>query len=686
MMIEGSIEADKTTRSRTIARSGLSHVVATCLALSGAMHTATAETRIRIQGVPGKSENQLLGLLGGRLSQVRANPATPFRADDAAFLLQQMLQQDGYANASVAWKINGPNEIVLTAKNAARLSLGQVTIVGVDPSEHKRLARLFAAPAEKDQPPGPGTPPFREPDVATGLSYLVQDYQASGYWAATATVENRDLNSANGEISLVIRIKPGPLHTLTRPTITSSDPAITGPVTSAATPFAGQPANTANLNAMRKAVEDAFRSSGFPDAKVAMASQLDPPRFTPEFDITRGTRVRLHKIRATGFEKTNPARVERRMKDLEGEWYDATKFNQRLREFLATGAFRSVRTENTPVGDDSVDVTLHFEEGKAREFTFAAGAGSYDGPIFRILYGNRNVAGEMMGLTTGFEFTARGVLGDVRLTDPWLFGSDYAGTARLYSIIYGHEGYSSFDTGLEGMLSRKFSQHFRAELLLGHSIINNDEDGLPSTALGDNAYQHTRLRFTPVWDYRDSTVLPTSGWLLKTPVQIGSAVGDEAAAYLSLGANGGWFRQLGPNYQLALGGQMGMLVPTGDATDFPIDLRYFNGGANTVRSFPERELGPAINGYATGGNAYWAANLELIRPLAGPAKLVGFLDAGAISLDYSEIANADLEMAVGLGLRLDLPIGPVRLEYGYSLTRDPGEPAGAFHFAIGAAF
>lgn len=661
--------------------------LAVILALVVAASSAAAETRIRIHGVPGKSESQLLGLLGGRLSQIRANPATPFRADDAAFLLRQMLHQDGCANADVSWKIAGPNEIVLTATNASRLALGQVTIVGADSNETKRLARLFAAPADKDQPRGMGgSPPFREPDVATGLSYLKQDYQAHGYWAAEATVEKREQNPATGEIAFTIRIKPGPLHTLARPTITSNDPAITGPVTSATTPFVGQPADTANLNAMRKAVEDSFRSSGFPDAKVAMASKLEAPRFIPEFDITRGTRVRLRKIHATGFAKTNPARVERRLQDLEGDWYDATTFNQRIREFLATGAFRSVRTETTPVGEDSVDVTLHFEEGKAREVTFAAGAGSYDGPIFRILYGDRNLAGEMLGLSTGFEFTGRGVLGEVRLTNPWLFGSDYAGTARLYSIIYGHEGYSSFDTGLEGILSRKFSDHFRGEILLGDSIINTNEDGLPSSALGDNAYQHTRLRFTPVWDYRDSPVLTTSGWLLKTPVELGSAVGGESAAYLSLAANGGWFHQFGPSYQLAIGGQMGMLVPTGDAVDFPIALRYFNGGANTVRSFPERELGPTINGYATGGNAYWATNLELIRPLAGPAKLVGFFDAGSLSLDYADIFSADIELAVGLGVRLDLPIGPVRFEYGYSLTRDPGEPAGAFHFAIGAAF
>ena len=648
--------------------------------------SAVAETRIRIQGVPGKSEQQVLSMLGGRLSQIRANPATPARADDAAFLLRQLLQQDGAANAEVAWKINGPNEIVLTATNASRLTLGKVEVLGCDPKESTRLARLFAAPAEKDQPRGLAEPPFREPDIATGLGYLQQDYQAHGFWAATAKVEKRDQNPKTGEVSLKIRVTPGPLHTLSAPTVHAADTAAVSEVTANAKPWHGLPATTANLNAMRNAVENAFRKAGFPDVKVAMASRIESPKFIPEFTITKGNRVRLRHLTATGFEKTNPERIRRRMRDLEGQWYDTTTLNKRLREFLATGAFRSARVETTPVADGTVDATLHFEEGKAREVTFAAGAGSYDGPIFRILYGDRNLYGEVIGLSAGFEFTARGVLGDVRVTDPWLFGSDWAGTARLYSIIYGHEGYTSFDTGLEGILNRKFTDHFRLELLLGYSIINNDEDGLPAAALGENAYHHTRLSATPVWDYRDNAVLPTSGWYLKTPIQIGSAVGDEAAAYLKLGANGAWFHPLGDNLQFAALGQCGMLIPTGDAVDFPIDLRYFNGGSGTVRSFPERELGPSINGYATGGNAYWAANFELIRPIAGPAKLVGFLDAGSISLDYTDIFAADLEVAAGLGIRLDLPIGPVRFEYGYNLTRDPGEPAGAFHFAIGAAF
>jgi hypothetical protein len=44
------------------------------------------------------------------------------------------------------------------------------------------------------------------------------------------------------------------------------------------------------------------------------------------------------------------------------------------------------------------------------------------------------------------------------------------------------------------------------------------------------------------------------------------------------------------------------------------------------------------------------------------------------------------DLAVGLGIRLDLPVGPIRFEYGHNLTRDGSEPSGTWHFAIGTAF
>jgi outer membrane translocation and assembly module TamA len=82
----------------------------------------------------------------------------------------------------------------------------------------------------------------------------------------------------------------------------------------------------------------------------------------------------------------------------------------------------------------------------------------------------------------------------------------------------------------------------------------------------------------------------------------------------------------------------------------------------------------------------WNMNAELIRKISDSFKAVAFFDAGTLARNHEDFGSADVELATGLGIRFDLPIGPVRLEYGYNLTRDAGEPAGAFHFAIGSTY
>ena len=89
-------------------------------------------------------------------------------------------------------------------------------------------------------------------------------------------------------------------------------------------------------------------------------------------------------------------------------------------------------------------------------------------------------------------------------------------------------------------------------------------------------------------------------------------------------------------------------------------------------------MGADFDDHPLGGTSWWVANFEYTRTMVGPVKGVAFFDAGAL--------DSDIEMAVGLGVRIDLPVGPIRLEYGHSLTQDSGEPTGAFHFAIGTTF
>lgn len=649
--------------------------------------SATAATRVSIEGMKGRGGYHVMELMGGRLEHVKSSDAAPHLADDAAFLVRQVLRKDGYAAAEVDWRIAESDHIVLTVREGQRLSLGRVTVTGVDDEDDaKRFAKLFATPAEKNRPVLLGGAPFREGDVDTGLGFITQELNSRAHWSAEAAVVSRETDPKTGGVNLVIEVKPGPKLKIGNPVVRSVDGRGVKLVTAAVSPFAGKVATTKNLNAMRLAAEEIAVSRGYPDAVLRMSRGPDADSFDPEFDINLGTRVRLRGLSVEGLNLTLPDRVERRFKPLEGDWYDEAEMRKRVREMLATGAFASANIETTPAGDRLVDATLHFSEAKAREVSVALGFGSYEGVIGRFTYANRNLFGKLWGLTSGFELSSRGLLGDVRVTDPWIFGSDVSASLRGYALIYNREGYYSYDTGLEASARWRFGDHYSVEVLAGNSVVVTQGDGLPTSALGETIYTRPRIRATQSLEYRDSPVLPTSGWHLENPLEIGAAVGGASTTYVSAGLSGGWFRDIGKKYQIGLGGEWGVLVPGGDGADLPIDIRLFNGGARSVRSFPERELGPLIDGYAVGGEAMWNSNLELTREIAGPVKGVLFFDAGSLARNHEDMWSTDVELATGLGLRLNLPIGPVRLEYGYNLTRDDGEPSGTFHFAIGNAF
>jgi outer membrane protein assembly factor BamA len=533
---------------------------------------------------------------------------------------------------------------------------------------------------------GAGRSPFREGDVETGLSYLRQELNSRGHWKAEATVMRRVTDAATGAVDMEIEVKPGPLFHIGSPVITGDDAAAGKVALSAAEPYRGKKASAAHLGAMRRAVELAVGGQGYPDAEILMTRTLADWELVPGFSVKPGERVRLGHVNVDGLERTQPDRITGLFKNMEGDWYDKDAVDRKLRGILATGAFTSARVENTPSGDGMVDATLHFEEARAREITLGAGAGSYQGFITRAGYIDRNLFGGLMGFNAGLELSFLGLLGEVRVTDPWLLDSDVAGGARGYALIYGREGYTAYESGLEGTLTWKPTPHYTIELLGGASAVNLTDDGLPMSELGENNYTNPRLRLVQTLDFRDNPVLPKSGWHLICPLEIGAAVANSSTSYVLAELSGGWYHKLGRHYDIGLGGAFGMLVPSGDGADLPIDLRLFNGGARSVRSFPERELGPEVNGFPTGGEAMWNTNVELIRSISDVVRAVAFFDAGSLSRDDDGLASADIELAAGLGLRLDLPIGPVRFEYGFNLTRDRKEPAGTFHFAIGTAY
>jgi outer membrane protein assembly factor BamA len=113
----------------------------------------------------------------------------------------------------------------------------------------------------------------------------------------------------------------------------------------------------------------------------------------------------------------------------------------------------------------------------------------------------------------------------------------------------------------------------------------------------------------------------------------------------------------------------------------PLAERFFGGGGSSHRGFPENQAGPrdANTGFPLGGTALLFNQTELRFPLVGDNMGgVIFHDAGNI---YSSLSNFSLRQrqrgqgdfdymvhAAGFGIRYRTPVGPLRVDLGYSIN------------------
>jgi len=125
----------------------------------------------------------------------------------------------------------------------------------------------------------------------------------------------------------------------------------------------------------------------------------------------------------------------------------------------------------------------------------------------------------------------------------------------------------------------------------------------------------------------------------------------------------------------------------GSGDQVPIYDRLYLGGSNNLRGFPFREVGPQDDqGQPIGGNSMARATVEFTCPIIEKARGAIFYDTGFVNSEAWSFGFNHIASDIGVGIRLDLPIGPLRLDYGYPIQRDGYNGGGHFNFNVGYQF
>jgi len=131
-----------------------------------------------------------------------------------------------------------------------------------------------------------------------------------------------------------------------------------------------------------------------------------------------------------------------------------------------------------------------------------------------------------------------------------------------------------------------------------------------------------------------------------------------------------------------------VIFSTGDASDeIPFVERFFLGGENSVRGYREGEALPLDdNANEIGAEAYVLTNVELEQRVLPDLSVVLFYDGVNNSRDGVFGGAHEYLYSVGLGVRYQTVVGPVRLEYGYNPDPRDEDSHDALHLSVGFPF
>ena len=124
-----------------------------------------------------------------------------------------------------------------------------------------------------------------------------------------------------------------------------------------------------------------------------------------------------------------------------------------------------------------------------------------------------------------------------------------------------------------------------------------------------------------------------------------------------------------------------------EMNNLPSTLRYYAGGAGSVRGYSYQAIGPRNDkGDPSGGRSYQIVNLEARYKITDEIGIVPFLDGGMVYEDALPQIFGDMRWGAGLGLRYYTPIGPVRLDVATPLNPVDGDPPLQLYISIGQSF
>ncbi len=443
-----------------------------------------------------------------------------------------------------------------------------------------------------------------------------------------------------------------------------------------------------------KRVADFYKNSGYPYFIIEYEVSVTDNYASIYFSAQEGPLSYIKEVKIRGNNSVSSWTIVRASEIKHSEQFSQKKLYEAQRRLYATRLFDRVSFYVMGMEEKEESLTVRFDvrELKARGITFGFG---YQLPPNRFLFGlgweHLNILNRGQNLNINSEFTPN-FQGDYELNleaiykVPYLIKIPLNFTTKPFFILDQQQTNRITEFGVETGVNRYLGTNW------GINVLNRFRRLIFSYS--DSVALDTMLRrgitnsliFNITYDSRNNFFNPSRGIYLSPLVEV--------AGGLLMGNNDfyrtnfefrvfqgflGWFI-------FAFRASVGANFPYGQTEKVPYYEQFSIGGRNTLRGYNEKSIGPDSVGNEYYGDYIINTNLEIRTGFYKNFGFALFFDAGDVKNKFNDFELSAYQYSIGLGIRYNTPVGPIRLDYGKRLKDPEPNDRGKLYIGLLHAF
>ncbi|MDZ7773247.1 MAG: BamA/TamA family outer membrane protein [Balneolaceae bacterium] len=457
---------------------------------------------------------------------------------------------------------------------------------------------------------------------------------------------------------------------------------------------------------------DLVKNMGYAFSQVSVEARIDSARLTADVILRfqPGPRTYYSDLRVEGNETVSDAFVTREAGLEEGEAYSLTGLQDAQQELFNHHLFRfaTISLPEQPQ-DSTLELLVRLRENPLRTVEVSAGFGNEEKLRGQLSWIHRNAFGE------GHRFTASARASFLEQTlgldylFPYVYNTKSSIVISPFAQHLLESGFELFRAGLTNTFLYRYNQHTTGSATYQFTR-NLELTKQFDASLPDSTQEYDLSTFQVSAYYNESLGRDQEGWFFQPYAEVSGPFGLATYNFQKISFDLRRFTRLTSSTMLATRVQVGALRDLA-ADSLPNNIRFFQGGTNSVRGWNRQQLGPKrartdstgfLRYIPTGGGAMMGFNIEIRQDLDALIRNLGvaaFLDGGQVWNTLRRLDSRPLQLGVGGGLRYRSPLGPLRVDIGYKLNptdedlnRYRGVDYGSawdrigIHFSIGQAF